>query len=130
MTPPERTSAPPVAGPAHNALSSISLVEAMNTARGLREALSSGRALSITHPTEGLVQSMSKLTPVCEEAGIANRPRSAGQVRALLGRWNAQSQGVVPTELHGPGYGDVAQRLPDNARDQRSSCAAIALKFG
>ncbi|XMN04627.1 SAM-dependent methyltransferase [Streptomyces griseobrunneus] len=102
MTPPESTSARPVAVLAHNVLSWMSLVEARNTARGLREALSSGRALSITDLTEDLVQPMSKLTPLCEEAGIAYQPRSQGHIEALLGGWPLLQPGLVPTGICSP----------------------------
>lgn len=109
MTPPDRTwdtglgdLTRPVAALAHEVLSWMPLIEARETARALRDALPPGSALSITHPTDDLGLSMSKLTPPCEEAGVVYQPRPRRHIEALLGGWPLLPPGLVPTGAWSP----------------------------
>ncbi|MFJ1742565.1 SAM-dependent methyltransferase [Streptomyces microflavus] len=92
----------PVAVLAHDVLSWMTLTEARDTARELRDALPPGSALSITHPTDDLGQPMSMLTPLCEEAGIVYRPRPRAEIEALFGGWPLLPPGLVPTGTWSP----------------------------
>lgn len=120
----------PIAALAHGLLEWQDDHQALDLVNGLHAHLPPGSAVSVTHTATSTQDERSVLAEryVYADSGIAYHPRSAGHIRALLGRWTVQSPGVVPTGLWGSGYGDFAQRLPDNASDFRASLAAVALK--
>ncbi|XMN04628.1 SAM-dependent methyltransferase [Streptomyces griseobrunneus] len=120
----------PIAALAHGLLEWQDDHQALDLVNGLHAHLPPGSAVSVTHTATSTQDERSVLAEryVYAASGIAYHPRSAGHIRALLGRWTVQSPGVVPTGLWGSGYGEFAQRLPDNAHDLRASYAAVALK--
>ncbi|MFJ1742564.1 SAM-dependent methyltransferase [Streptomyces microflavus] len=120
----------PVAALAHGLLEWLDDHQALDLVSNLHAHLPAGSALAVTHGATGTQDESSVLAERSTYAawGIDYHPRSPGHIRALLGRWTVQSPGVVPTGLWGSGYGQFAQRLPDNASDYRASYAAVALK--
>ncbi|WP_274036429.1 SAM-dependent methyltransferase [Streptomyces sp. MMBL 11-1] len=113
----------PVAVLAHDVLSWMTLIEARETARGLRHGPPPGSALSITHPTDDLGLPMSKLTPPCEEADVVYQPRPREHVEALLGGWPLLPPGLVPTGAWSPRHAGT-----EAPGDRSGAFAAIAVK--
>ncbi|MFF4859970.1 SAM-dependent methyltransferase [Streptomyces rubiginosohelvolus] len=119
----------PIAALAHSLPEWMNDHEALDFLNDLHRYLPPGSALSFTHAGTGteLDDAVLAQRSLYAAVGIGFHPRSAGHIRALLGRWDVQSPGVVRTELWGTGYGAFAQHIPRKARDFTGSYAAIAL---
>lgn len=117
----------PVAVLAHDLLPWIDDDAALDLVSGLHRRLPPGSALSVTHASTETSRNEAMLTlrEVYDSGGINFRPRSRGHIRALLGQWQLEPPGVVPTELWGVGHGRYAQTIPAGPDTFSGTYAAI-----
>ncbi|MEW1657813.1 SAM-dependent methyltransferase [Streptomyces sp. NPDC093707] len=97
--------------------------EAHQLLADLRDVLPAGSAISITHATADMRPAdVRDLAALYEQHGLAFRPRSYTEVRALLDPWPLAEPGVVPTSRWQAG--PLHPQLPDA---QSNAYAAVAL---